>query len=698
MTLKHTIDDALPLEACSVIEQAMARQKPFGDDSYILGQLQHCLSERLERIAPNLPPARELLDAVAQSGVRDLHRLFAEPTLRSAIVHAHEQIVSGIPYGQQNEGGLRLVDCSAVFTAAARYVQEGGADTPLEDGSLVPLGPEPHHGWIWRDEHPNDTYGSIFREVVMQRYGTLPCTPSAGSIEMLTTGCRLLHDLLPSLTPSALHHAQIIAVVPPAGRFIGVASGSQFHLGGVIFLRESPVSPWWVAEHLLHESLHHKLYDFRHGHSLIQLNDMVDQERPVVTPWNSSRLSGANRWNTTRTLAAFHVYVHLALLATVAEHRAPELEEAYGPLSDMLESHRARARARYLGQKLQALCWNELGAAGHALADWLHSLLDILDPAPAPAGSTVHLYLDRYRNETQQLEDNRAESPDRWASVRQSRALLVQEDIASTRVILHDLDARGELQRLDASVARFTEQELGDSYPEIRRTIEACLTEASLDGWRMSESGRCDAQVGDMVDRASDSLFALRTRIPAAVAEAKRRAVDQHFTKSCADDVGRFLAVMAAHLPPAAKVLEIGTGTGVGTAWIVSGLGARTDVDVRSVEINEQLSAVAQAYDWPSYVQLENADAKTVLREFGMFDLVFSDAFPFKVDNLGLVVDVLRPGGMLILDDMSQASVGHPSDMSISTLRQELLNHPGLVAVDIEWSSGLVIATKRPYP
>ena len=265
--------------------------------------------------------------------------------------------------------------------AAAHYVEQGGTDTPLQDGSLAPLGPKPHHGWIWRDDHPDDTYGRALRELVIERYGTAPSTPDAGSIEMLQNGARLLEELLPSLAPSALHHAHVVACVPASRLFIG--SGSRSDLPGMFFIRQSLGSPWWIAEHLLHESIHAKLYDLVAGHTFVQ-SDGGTKSIPVIIPWRPSRLSGENRFRAQHVLTAFHVYVHLALLSTVAESRAPELEATYGRLSGMIESHRARARARYLGHQLrtQSLCWDDLGAIRQDLADWLHSLLDILDPAP----------------------------------------------------------------------------------------------------------------------------------------------------------------------------------------------------------------------------------------------------------------------------------------------------------------------------
>ena len=514
MVVGHTSDEALPMEACVAVEQAMAGYQPFADASYILDQLRGRLIEALKELAPQLPSAQHLLEAV-HSHPGDHRRLFAETTLRSAIAYAQRRLVADAP------GKLPLSDCAEVLTAAARYVERGGTDTPLQDGSLVALGAKPHHGWIWRDEHSDDAYGRAFRHVVLERYGMLPSTPDAGTIELLRAGAALLEELLPSVAPSALHHAHVIACVPPSGIFTGVQSSSQLSLGGMFFLRESLGSPWWIAEHLLHESLHLKLYDLHHGHPLVQSNLNVDNAHPVIIPWNPPRRCGANRWYVWRVLVAFHVYVHLALLSTVAERRAPELQATYGPLSDLVASHQARARARYLGRQLQALCWDTLEPAGQALADWLHSLLDTLDPAPAPEGATLHLYLDLYHRETDQLQQTLAGAIQQ-TTLHHDLAALARRDLASTRTILHDMDAHQELAKLETAVAQLTEPELAQRYPQIRRIIKTCLLEASLDGYRMSESSEHDAEVAEMVEHASDALYALMNPIPPPAAHTKR--------------------------------------------------------------------------------------------------------------------------------------------------------------------------------
>ena len=103
-------------------------------------------------------------------------------------------------------------------------------------------------------------------------------------------------------------------------------SSSQYLLGGAIFISESVLdSPWQIAEQLFHESLHQKLYDFRHAHTVLaqdspNIDDHPARPSVVRSLWNYP----GNEWDSHQALAAFHVYVHLALLCTLAEQRATE--------------------------------------------------------------------------------------------------------------------------------------------------------------------------------------------------------------------------------------------------------------------------------------------------------------------------------------------------------------------------------------
>jgi demethylmenaquinone methyltransferase/2-methoxy-6-polyprenyl-1,4-benzoquinol methylase len=181
--------------------------------------------------------------------------------------------------------------------------------------------------------------------------------------------------------------------------------------------------------------------------------------------------------------------------------------------------------------------------------------------------------------------------------------------------------------------------------------------------------------------------------IVARAAEVARRA---GFAMSSEPGVGALLAVLAAAVPPGGRVLELGTGTGVGTAWIVHGLGGRADVEVVTVDIDEATSGLAAQATWPAYVRLVVGDAVEVTAREGAFDLIFADAQGGKWEGLDVTVGALRPGGQLLVDDMTPPHFADDlHERKTAEVRTRLLGHPELVSVAIDWSSGVILSTRR---
>jgi predicted O-methyltransferase YrrM len=131
-----------------------------------------------------------------------------------------------------------------------------------------------------------------------------------------------------------------------------------------------------------------------------------------------------------------------------------------------------------------------------------------------------------------------------------------------------------------------------------------------------------------------------------------KRAAEIGFRLSCDDDVGRLLAVLAAAVRFGGRILEIGTGMGVGLAWMVAGLGDRDDVEVVTIEFDPARSADAHSQGWPTCVDFVVGDAIDLLPSLGLFDLIFADAEGGKWYGLELTIDALAPGGLLVLDDL----------------------------------------------
>jgi len=161
--------------------------------------------------------------------------------------------------------------------------------------------------------------------------------------------------------------------------------------------------------------------------------------------------------------------------------------------------------------------------------------------------------------------------------------------------------------------------------------------------------------------------------------------------------VGRLLAVLAAQLPGDGRVLELGTGAGVGTAWIVSGLLPRTDAMVLTVESDYQTAALAVRGDWPSFVELRRGDALDVLaRTGGTFDLIFADAPEGKWHGLDQTIAALAPHGLLIVDDMTPLPEWTDSHRAAQErVRRTLLAAPELTSVELAHGSGVILSSRH---
>lgn len=183
---------------------------------------------------------------------------------------------------------------------------------------------------------------------------------------------------------------------------------------------------------------------------------------------------------------------------------------------------------------------------------------------------------------------------------------------------------------------------------------------------------------------------------PPAVAAARKRAEELGFHYSCDDGTGRLLAVLAAAVPEGGRILELGTGVGAGLAWIIHGLGPRTDVEVVSIEVDEPTARAAATEAWPEYIHLHVVDALELLPTLGSFDLIFPDAPAGKWTGLERTIAALRPGGVLLVDDMiPKPDMPDEWVTYLERTRDKLLAHLDLMTAEIADLTGVILATKR---
>jgi predicted O-methyltransferase YrrM len=181
-----------------------------------------------------------------------------------------------------------------------------------------------------------------------------------------------------------------------------------------------------------------------------------------------------------------------------------------------------------------------------------------------------------------------------------------------------------------------------------------------------------------------------------AVVAAAARARQAGFELSCEPEVGALLAVLAAAVPEGGRILELGTGSGAGLAWLLSGLAGRTDVEILTVDVDEALQAMTREAGWPSFVRFLLADGAEVVRSSGRFDLIFADAPGGKLTGLGDSIAALERRGVLVVDDMDLARHDDPElRAALADVRDQIVAHPALATVELSHGSGIVLGVRR---
>ena len=112
--------------------------------------------------------------------------------------------------------------------------------------------------------------------------------------------------------------------------------------------------------------------------------------------------------------------------------------------------------------------------------------------------------------------------------------------------------------------------------------------------------------------------------------------------------VGMLLRCLVAS-KRSANVLEIGTGTGYGSAWILEGMDDDSTLD--TVDNNEEAIIVAKnALGKDLRATFYLVDGNTFLKSCKSehYDLIFADSWPGKYENLNETLRICRKGGMII--------------------------------------------------
>jgi len=187
-------------------------------------------------------------------------------------------------------------------------------------------------------------------------------------------------------------------------------------------------------------------------------------------------------------------------------------------------------------------------------------------------------------------------------------------------------------------------------------------------------------------------------RLPPALAEIEEETAALGFTMGSDARTGSLLRALATS-KPGGRLLELGTGTGLATAWLLEGM----DVASTLLSVDEDPAVVDVArrhLGRDPRVRFVVSDGGAHLAELAAegarFDLVFADAWPGKYDHLERALELVGPGGFYVVDDMlPQPSWPSNHAPRAAALARTLEARSDMAVATLDWSTGLIVAVRR---
>ncbi len=148
---------------------------------------------------------------------------------------------------------------------------------------------------------------------------------------------------------------------------------------------------------------------------------------------------------------------------------------------------------------------------------------------------------------------------------------------------------------------------------------------------------------------------------------------------------------------PGGKFLELGTGSGLATAWILDGMDQ--NATLVSFDNDPALLTIAKRFlGKDKRLSLIEADGEAwVQANAGQrFDYIFADTWHGKYLRLDEVLAMLNPGGLYIVDDMLPQEnwpEGHAE--KAADFVEYLESRSDLLVTKLPWATGVVVGVKR---
>jgi predicted O-methyltransferase YrrM len=175
------------------------------------------------------------------------------------------------------------------------------------------------------------------------------------------------------------------------------------------------------------------------------------------------------------------------------------------------------------------------------------------------------------------------------------------------------------------------------------------------------------------------------------------------FERSSIPEVGRLLGVLAASRPRG-RLAEIGTGTGVGAAWVASSMGPEASFVTVEAD-SERAAACERLFADQPHVRVLHGDWHEVLPPEAPFDLLFFDGGGWKRSPPAQMraeseraLELVAAGGVVVMDNLTPEHLW-PADGPAwpDELREYWLGSDALAATEglTTEDSSAILAVKR---
>ena len=193
--------------------------------------------------------------------------------------------------------------------------------------------------------------------------------------------------------------------------------------------------------------------------------------------------------------------------------------------------------------------------------------------------------------------------------------------------------------------------------------------------------------------------------LPAIVERAFAVSRRAGYVSFCRNETGRLLAMLAATRD--GTMAEFGTGCGVGTAWLRSGVRGEK-ARIITAELDPRLArAATEIFDDDPQVEVLTANW-SILQDKGPFSLLFLDSGQSDgrmIDgrlsgeaDVDAIADLVEDGGIVVLDDFTPCESWPPIAYGrVDVLREQWLTDERFTTVEVMVAAdaSTIIATKR---